>query len=63
MISIENVEIPKYEEPILAEYRKKIVTVRTDKKVKNHDNPSKIIRRFQIGDLMAGYFENQYIGM
>ena len=62
MISSENDWIPKYEEQILAERRKKIDTDTIDRKVNNHENPSKIMRRFQIGDFSAGYLENQYIG-
>ena len=56
MISSENVWIPKYEEQVLAERRKKIEIKRIDKKVKNQEILSKIMRRFQIGD----WGENQY---
>ena len=63
MISSENVWIPKYEEQILDERRKKIDTASIDKKVKNQENPSKMVRRFQTGDILSGYRENQYKGM
>ena len=63
MISSGNVWIPKYEEQIFAERRKKIDTESIDKKVNNQENPSKIVIRFQIGDFWSGYLENQYKGM
>ena len=50
IISSENVWIPKCEKQILAERRKKIEMEKIEKKVKNHEYPSKIVIRFQIGD-------------
>ena len=63
IISLEIVGISKCEEPILAEKSKKVATERIHKKVKNQENPSKIVIIFHIGGFLSGCLENQYSGM
>ena len=60
MISSENVRIPKYKVPILAEKRKNNETERMERKSPIQPAGSKIPRRFQVGSVLAGYLENQY---
>ena len=55
-----NVRIPKYEVPILAARKKKIVTDAVDAKIKIQEGVSNSFTRFQVGDTLAGYLENQY---
>ena len=59
IISSMNVGIPKFEEPTLAAKKKKIVTRTIDVKISIQDVGSNSPRRFQIGDTLAGYLENQ----
>ena len=54
-----NVRIPKYEVPILAAMKKKIVTDIIDVKIRIQDGLSNSFRRFQVGATLAGYLENQ----
>ena len=56
MISSENVVIPKYFAPILAENMKKIEIDMIDMKVSSHVIGLKIINRFQIGETCEGYW-------
>ena len=51
--------IPKYEVPIFAAMKKKIVTDMIDVKISNQDVGSNSLRRFQVGATLAGYLENQ----
>ena len=53
------VRIPKYEVPILAAMKKKVVTDVTDVKISIQDGVSNSFKRFQIGAALAGYLENQ----
>ena len=59
MISCMNVRIPKYDVPILATMKKKIVTKIIDVKINVQDGLSKSFARFQVGETLAGYLENQ----
>ena len=59
MISCMNVLIPKYEVPILAEKKKKIITDIIDEKIRIQDGVSNSFTRFQVGAILAGYLENQ----
>ena len=52
--------ISRNEEQTLAERKKKIVTETIDEKVQNQENLSNRNRRFQVGDFLSGYLENQY---
>ena len=54
-----NVRIPKYEVPILAAMKKKIVTNVIDVKINNQEVGSNSFTRFQVGATLAGYLENQ----
>ena len=58
-----NVRIPKYEDPILAEIQKQNVTDTIDVKISIQDWGSNSFRRFQVGAILEGYLENQYIGV
>ena len=62
MISSMNVRIPKYEVPILAAMKKKIVTNIIEIKINNQDGGSNRFRRFQVGATLAGYLDHQYSG-
>ena len=57
-----NVRIPKYEVPILAAMKKKIVTDIIEMKISIQDVGSNSFTRFQVGATLAGYLENQYSG-
>ena len=59
IISSMNIRIPKYEVPILAAIRKKRVIDKIESKINTHDVGSNSFKRFQIGEILAGYFENQ----
>ena len=59
IISSVNVLIPKYEVPILAAMKKKIVTNIIDVRINIQDGGSNSFRRFQVGLTLAGYLENQ----
>ena len=59
MISSMNVRIPKYEVPILAAMKKKIVTNVIEMKINIQDGGSNSFTRFQVGATLAGYRENQ----
>ena len=50
---------PKLEAPILPDNRKNNDTERIDMNVNVQDIGSKIMIRFQTGDLFSGYLENQ----
>ena len=50
---------PKLEAPIFPENRKNNDTERIDMNVNVQDIGSKIMIRFQTGDLFSGYLENQ----
>ena len=52
--------IPKYFVPILAEIKKTTVTDKMERKINIQDCGSNNFRRFQIGGVLEGYFENQY---
>ena len=54
-----NVRIPKYEVPILAAMKKKIVTNVIDVKINIQEVRSNSFRRFHVGATLAGYLENQ----
>ena len=54
-----NVLIPKYVVPILAAIKKKIVTETIDVKISVQDVGSNSFTRFQVGDTLSGYLENQ----
>ena len=56
------VDIPKYDLPILAETKKKIVTVKIDAKRRAQEVGSNMSARFQMGDVLAGYLEKKYRG-
>ena len=56
MISSENVVIPKYFAPILAENKKKIEIDVIDMKVSSHVIGLKIVNRFQMGETCEGYW-------
>ena len=60
IISLANVRIPKYEDPILAAMKKKIVTTKIDVKIPIQDGRSNSFTRFHVGATLAGYLENQY---
>ena len=62
IISSMNVRIPKYEVPILAAMKKKIVTNIIDVKISVQDGGSNSFTRFQVGATLSGYLENQYVG-
>ena len=62
MISSMMVRIPKYDVPILAAKRRKIVTDVIDAKIKIQEGVSNSFTRFQVGATLAGYLENQYSG-
>ena len=57
-----NVWIPKYEVPILAAMKKKIVTNIMDVKIPIQPGGSNSFTRFQVGATLAGYLENQKSG-
>ena len=57
IISSVNVWIPKYEVPILAAMKKKIVTKRIDMKISIQDVGSNSFTTFQVGASLAGYLE------
>ena len=59
IISTVVVRIPKYEVPILAAMKRKIVTDIIDVKINIQHGRSNSFRRFQIGATLAGYLENQ----
>ena len=59
IISSLNVWRPKLEAPILPENRKNNDTERIDINVNVQDIGSKILNRFQTGDLFSGNLENQ----
>ena len=59
IISSVKVRIPKYEVPILAARKKKIVTNIMEIKINNQDVRSNSFSRFQVGATLAGYLENQ----
>ena len=59
IISSMNVRIPKYEVPILAAMKKKMVTDIIEMKISTQDVGSNSVRRFQVGATLAGYLENQ----
>ena len=59
IIVLVNVRIPKYEVPILAAMKKKIVTNVIDVKINNQEVGSNSFTRFQVGATLAGYLENQ----
>ena len=54
-----NVRIPKYEVPMLAAMKKKMVTDIIEMKISIQDGLSKSFRRFQVGATLAGYLEYQ----
>ena len=54
-----NVPLPKYEVPILAAMKKKIVTNVIEMKINIQDGGSNSFTRFQVGATLAGYRENQ----
>ena len=62
IISSLKVWTPKYRPPILAETTKNIDTERIDRNVNNQEMGSTNMTRFHMGDLFAGYLENQYLG-
>ena len=57
-----DIRIPKYEVPILAAMKKKIVTDTIDVKINIQDGVSNSFTRFQVEATLAGYLENQYSG-
>ena len=59
IISSMNVRIPKYEVPILAAMKKKIVTDIIDVKISIQDVVSNSFRRFQVGFTLDGYLDHQ----
>ena len=59
IISSMTVRIPKYEVPILAAMKKKIVTNVVDVKINIQEVRSNSFRRFHVGATLAGYLENQ----
>ena len=59
IISIVLVDIPKYDLPILADTKKKIVTVKIDAKRRAQEVGSNMSARFQMGDVLAGYLEKK----
>ena len=63
IISSMTVLIPKYEVPILAAMKKKIVTVIMEMKSNIQLGGSNSFTRFQVGATLAGYLENQYSGI
>ena len=54
-----NIRIPKYEVPILAAMKKKSVIDKIESKINTQDCGSNSFKRFQIGEILDGYFENQ----
>ena len=59
IISSVEVLIPKCKVLTLAEMKKRIVTVKMDIKISIQEGGSKSFRRFQVGDILAGYLLNQ----
>ena len=57
-----NVRIPKYLVPILAAMKKKSVIDKIESKINTQDCGSNSFKRFQIGEIFGGYFENQQYG-
>ena len=62
IISSVNVRIAKYEVPILAAMKKKIVTNTIEIKINIQDVRSNRFSRFQVGATLAGYLDHQYSG-
>ena len=54
MISLVRVRIPKHEAPILAEAKKKIVTINIDRRANTQVSGVKIFSRFHIGEVLGG---------
>ena len=59
IISAVNVLTPNIEVPILAAMEKKIDSNNNEMKINIQDIGSNIFTRFQIGETLSGYLENQ----